>query len=190
MPKAASGPNSISSLTCELPGDPGSNRLASSFMPALSRSSALSNCGVADISADISQVSPSQVSPRQGAKPMADASSRLDASECCLSRCRIAVGRDLGDGIGQTVFLQHLRLPPEEHGGDRHGDEDLKQDPQVHAREYTIERADMGVRTAQTYDLVGNRRGQKKNRHVAGELGPALVRVVEGLAKDEAEKIM
>src|SRR5215831_14475310 len=70
MPKAASGPNSISSLTCELAGDPGSNRLASSFMPALSRSSALSNCGLADSSADISQVSPSQVTPRQGAKPV------------------------------------------------------------------------------------------------------------------------
>src|SRR5882724_7579223 len=124
MPKAASGPNSISSLTCGLGSTALSGRLASSFMPTLSWTEA---------------------APR----PTIGLGNR------------IASGRDLADGVGQTVLLQHAGLPPEEQGRHRHRDEDLEEDPDVDACEHAVERNDVRMRAAQTHDLVDDGRGQE-----------------------------
>src|SRR5262249_6617859 len=112
MPKAARGPNSISSLTCELAGevagevvaevaselaaDPGSTRLASSFIPALSRSSGLSNCGFANVS---------QVSRRQGAKPMGRSQRAADAEANAASQDAASLlGAISAMGSGRRYF--------------------------------------------------------------------------------------
>src|SRR5438105_3794562 len=91
----------------------------------------------------------------------------------------IASGGIVGDGLRQAVFVQHAHLPPEEQGRHRHDDEDLEEYPDVDAGENAIECVDVRVREAQTHRLVDAGRGEEEQRHIARELVPNLVRVVE-----------
>ena len=72
----------------------------------------------------------------------------------------------------------------------RHDDEDLEQNPNIDAGENAIERKHLEVVEAEPHHFVDDRRAEEEQRHVARQLVPALLGVVERLAENETEEIV